>query len=83
MPVSLEHRQRVVAHQEAIERAAYEQTVRELPPYQRGFAAGFAGTGRAPDFPTGTSSWSQKLYARGWSDGVAARLRAAGGRVQS
>lgn len=46
-------------------------------PYERGYAAGLDGTGRSPEFPRGDASWAEKLYARGWSDGADARIRAA------
>ena len=42
-------------------------------PYRLGFADGLAGK-PAPPFPTSGSSWSFRLYARGWSDGMSKRM---------
>lgn len=42
-------------------------TTEPLTPYERGEIA--AEEGRpGPPFPTPDSSWSERLYARGWSD---------------
>lgn len=38
-------------------------------PYERGYDAGLAGK-PAPPFPTSQASWAQRLYHRGWHDGV-------------
>lgn len=41
-------------------------------PYERGFASAAAGEA-GPPFPKGDASWTEKLFNRGWSDGVSAR----------
>jgi hypothetical protein len=41
-----------------------------MTPYQRGFNDRLAGNTRAPDFPKGDATWEQKLYHRGWMDGL-------------
>lgn len=42
-----------------------------LTPYERGALAA-RERGPVPPFPTPDSSWSERLYARGWSDTVEA-----------
>ena len=44
--------------------------------YMRGFVVGLSGFGPAPPFPGGDATWSERLYARAWSDGVDRRLAA-------
>jgi hypothetical protein len=50
----------------------------EPTPYLRGVADACAGK-PGPAFPKPGSSWSDRLYARGWSDAMDERLRAADG----
>lgn len=40
--------------------------------YVAGFIAGFDGDA-PPPFPKPDTSWGDRLFARGWSDGVRAR----------
>lgn len=41
----------------------------ELTPYERGALTAEMGL-PGPPFPTPDSSWSERLYARGWSDAM-------------
>ncbi len=50
--------------------------MQELTPYQRGYQVGLTG-GKSPPFSKPDSSWADRLYERGWSAGVDARLKAA------
>lgn len=50
------------------------------PPYTRGEADGLAGK-PGPAFPKGDATWAEKLYNRGWLDGITKRSQSI--KVQS